>query len=247
MAPVRPAPAAPGVRRSLALSALLHGAVLGAAAVGLFAAAPGERTPVDLATAIVVVPALEEEEAPAPLSLPEVRAESRAEEIPELPEILMEEVAASPPSEPRGEERSHGGDTMFFRTGPDSFGNSSGRIAPRSGGKTVATGASAVPAAAAAAVAVEEEYLPPRPLPDACQPPTYPSRARGAAGTVRLRIAVGADGLVEGIAVAASSGHVVLDEAALAAVRTWRFEPAREGGAAVAASVLQPVTFAGRR
>jgi protein TonB len=243
MAPVRPAPAAPGVRRSLGLSALLHGAVLGAAAVGLFAAAPPERPPVILSTAIVVVPALEEEEAPEPSAPPEVRAESRAEEIPELPEILLEEVAASPPSEPRGRAVAFPGESTETGIRPAIHGIPSGRIAPRRGGKSAAEAGQAVPPAAPVAA----EFLPPRPLPDACLPPTYPSRARGAAGTVRLRIAVGADGLVEGITVAASSGHVVLDEAALAAVRFWRFEPARAGGEAVAAAVLQPVTFGGRR
>ncbi|MFW6162471.1 MAG: energy transducer TonB, partial [Planctomycetota bacterium] len=45
------------------------------------------------------------------------------------------------------------------------------------------------------------------------------------------------------VRVARSSGHAVLDEAAVAAVRRWRFTPARAGGAAVTAEVEIPIRF----
>ncbi|MDZ4737393.1 MAG: TonB family protein [Rhodospirillaceae bacterium] len=75
--------------------------------------------------------------------------------------------------------------------------------------------------------------------------PEYPwaSRRAGEEGRILLRVEVSADGTVDSINVAESSGHRRLDEAALEAVRQWRFEPARVGEQAVATSVTVPVTF----
>ena len=76
-------------------------------------------------------------------------------------------------------------------------------------------------------------------------PPDYPIDALLARvqGRVVLRAEVGSDGLVEALAVRRSSGWHSLDEAALQAVRRWRFVPARRGGIAVACEVLVPVRF----
>lgn len=78
-----------------------------------------------------------------------------------------------------------------------------------------------------------------------CPPPAYPSTARrlGLGGTVLLRVLVSDGGHVEEIRLANSSGHSLLDEAAQAAVRRWRFIPARRGGMALAAWVEVPVEF----
>ncbi len=48
----------------------------------------------------------------------------------------------------------------------------------------------------------------------------------GAEGTVALRVLISADGVARSVDVAASSGSPVLDQAAAAAVRRWRFTPA---------------------
>jgi TonB family protein len=58
-------------------------------------------------------------------------------------------------------------------------------------------------------------------------PPDYPrlARRRGWEGSVFLDLRVAADGTVSEATVATSSGHTVLDDAALAAVRTWLFVP----------------------
>ncbi len=48
----------------------------------------------------------------------------------------------------------------------------------------------------------------------------------GAEGTVVLRVLVSADGIARSVDVAVSSGSLVLDQAAAAAVRRWRFTPA---------------------
>lgn len=77
------------------------------------------------------------------------------------------------------------------------------------------------------------------------EPPRYPARARALnqAGTVVVRARVAADGQSEEILVWHSSGHALLDEAAVRAVRGWAFEPASIGGRAVAAWVEVPVRF----
>ncbi|MBK1680855.1 energy transducer TonB [Rhodocyclus tenuis] len=75
--------------------------------------------------------------------------------------------------------------------------------------------------------------------------PAYPrsSRERGEAGLVVLRVLVSRDGLPLDIELQRSSGYERLDDAALAAVRHWQFLPARQGGEAVAARVLVPISF----
>ena len=77
-------------------------------------------------------------------------------------------------------------------------------------------------------------------------PPVYPAGAvvDRLEGTVLLRVYVTAAGRVSGVEVAASSGHAVLDGAAVRAVRTWRFAPAERGGRPTAATVRLPVRFA---
>jgi len=75
--------------------------------------------------------------------------------------------------------------------------------------------------------------------------PPYPVAARrnGWEGTVRIRVEVRANGTVERVALMASSGHDVLDEAALTTVARWRFAPARLAGQPVAATVEVPITY----
>jgi protein TonB len=60
-------------------------------------------------------------------------------------------------------------------------------------------------------------------------PPAYPSasRRRGEQGRVLISALVTAEGLVKEAFVEVSSGFPRLDEAALSAVRAWRFVPAK--------------------
>jgi protein TonB len=85
-----------------------------------------------------------------------------------------------------------------------------------------------------------------RPLGGYQTTPRYPESARrqGVEGVTTLRFIVLANGHVGQIAVRHSAGHVDLDRAAIDAVRTWRFEPARRGKEAVAVWVTLPVRFA---
>lgn len=75
--------------------------------------------------------------------------------------------------------------------------------------------------------------------------PAYPATARrlNETGTVVLRVDLDESGRVASARTAVSSGHPRLDDAALAAVRTWHCTPARRNGQAVRTSALQPFKF----
>ncbi len=75
--------------------------------------------------------------------------------------------------------------------------------------------------------------------------PRYPeaARQRGIEGTVLLKVWVTEQGRVEAVEVSRSAGYQDLDQAAMEAVRRWRFEPARRGREPVAVWVLIPVEF----
>ena len=76
-------------------------------------------------------------------------------------------------------------------------------------------------------------------------PPRYPVRARrlGWEGRVLLTVQITPDGTVAYIVIAESSGFAVLDEAAVDAVRRWRFTPARAAGVALASTLRVPIIF----
>ncbi len=76
-------------------------------------------------------------------------------------------------------------------------------------------------------------------------PPSYPAQARrmGEQGRVLLRVVVRPDGMPDSVVLRQSSGSARLDEAALEAVRKWRFVPARQGSTPVTAAVIVPIVF----
>ena len=75
--------------------------------------------------------------------------------------------------------------------------------------------------------------------------PAYPTAAKQARqqGTVTVDVEVSTAGLPTKVSLARSSGFPALDQAALAAVRRWRFEPARTAGVAVPGHVFVPLRF----
>lgn len=75
--------------------------------------------------------------------------------------------------------------------------------------------------------------------------PAYPPllRRAGEQGKVILRVLVNADGHADEVRIQHSSGQAMFDEAALDAVRKWRFVPARRGEAVVAEWVQVPIEF----
>jgi protein TonB len=84
-----------------------------------------------------------------------------------------------------------------------------------------------------------------RPLGGYQTTPHYPEAARreGAEGTVTLRFEVLTSGKVGTVQVQRSAGRTDLDRAAMEAIRSWLFEPARRGKEAVAVWVILPVRF----
>jgi protein TonB len=86
----------------------------------------------------------------------------------------------------------------------------------------------------------------PAPLSGGANPaPRYPwiSRQRGEQGRVIVTVTVSAKGHPREVGIKRSSGYRRLDEAAVAAVRKWRFVPAKRRGRAVAGRARVPVTF----
>ena len=76
-------------------------------------------------------------------------------------------------------------------------------------------------------------------------PPVYPRRAfqLGQQGTVTLHALINSNGKPDDLKVESSSGHRLLDKAALVAVASWEFEPRIENGRRVASWVRVPVNF----
>ncbi|MBE0433669.1 TonB family protein, partial [candidate division WOR-3 bacterium] len=104
---------------------------------------------------------------------------------------------------------------------------------------------------------LSSELLPPPPKPSVitrAEPvkrvePKYPAAALefGAAGTIVVRVLVGADGLVKETVILTSFGNPACEEAALAAARQWEFIPATKDGVPFEQRVSIPFTFTPRR
>lgn len=75
--------------------------------------------------------------------------------------------------------------------------------------------------------------------------PAYPALSRRfrETGRVMLRVCVDPQGHPEALELHTSSGFPRLDQAALEAVRRWRFVPARSGATPMRAWVIVPITF----
>lgn len=76
-------------------------------------------------------------------------------------------------------------------------------------------------------------------------PPRYPTSARrlGIEGTAVVRVLVGRQGEPQQVKIVQSAGAQVLDEAALDAVRSWSFVPAKRGSRTITATVDVPIRF----
>jgi TonB family protein len=76
-------------------------------------------------------------------------------------------------------------------------------------------------------------------------PPPYPKEAIDAklAGTIVLRVLIGADGAPKQVEIERSAAGGVFDAPAIAAVKQWTFNPAQRNGKPVDGWVLVPITF----
>jgi len=83
------------------------------------------------------------------------------------------------------------------------------------------------------------------PAPHGNPRPDYPEMAKrkGWQGECLLRVAVSPEGKASAVSVHRSSGYASLDQAALAAVRRWRFLPQSVGGSCMASTIEVPVNF----
>lgn len=75
--------------------------------------------------------------------------------------------------------------------------------------------------------------------------PTYPrtARKRGFHGIVVLSVFVDENGKVSNLWVSTSSGYILLDNAAVKAVKDWAFEPGMKGDKRIAMWVKVPIRF----
>ncbi|MBL8857139.1 MAG: energy transducer TonB [Planctomycetes bacterium] len=122
------------------------------------------------------------------------------------------------------------------------------RLGRRREPSTLAAGPT--PASAPAGAALTSGFLdlaPPDTAPvfSAGPQPEYPalSRRAGEEGDVHCRLYIDTDGSVSAVEVLISSGVTRLDEAARAALLTWRFEPATHAGAPIACTLSHTVRF----
>ena len=75
--------------------------------------------------------------------------------------------------------------------------------------------------------------------------PIYPRIAKksGWEGTVLVRVTVEKNGRASKVDVSRSSGHKVLDDAAVKAIKRWAFRPARDGNIPIRSVVVIPLKF----
>ncbi len=165
---------------------------------------------------------------PAPVMVPPAPPISTIAALPTQPPL----GTATPPEMPAAQlnvSASRSGRTARRATVKRSGGNAGGRQ-----GSGAAGGGGGLRAAG---------YVPPQFL--VRYKPPYPevARAQRLEGTVLLLVAIDTAGRVTDTSMLRGCGHAVLDRAALAAVRSWRFNPARQDGVAIAARVEVPVRF----
>jgi periplasmic protein TonB len=139
------------------------------------------------------------------------------------------------------------------------------RITPRAEPAPITAAAEPAPAPAPAPVlalpanpgAAQVAARPAEPVPVPVTPPSfsaaylsnpappYPiaARHRHEEGLVLLEVLVSESGVPKEVRVSKSSGFSLLDEAAVEAVKGWKFNPAREGERPVAGGLLVPIRF----
>lgn len=110
--------------------------------------------------------------------------------------------------------------------------------------KTLALGLLAGSLAIATVSAGEEAAFDARPVPVKTPPPRFPAdmERQGISGVVAVRVVIDETGVVSECSIAKSS-HTEFEQAALMAVKTWKFKPASKDGTAVKSSVVIPIKF----
>lgn len=186
-----------------------------AASMGLFSMAKEtEKRPIDVV--IYDASAPESEPAPAAEAAPPMPS---VDDIPlEPPKKEQQETAQEPPKEtPK---------TAATNTSPTPS-TSQGTSEQPSPAPTESVGSGSGEGTGRDEAAAQRPRTPPQLLSGSA--PVYPPELekKGITGTVGLAIVVGSDGGVQSVDVSSSSGQPALDQAAITAAYTYRFEPAR--------------------
>jgi len=97
---------------------------------------------------------------------------------------------------------------------------------------------------AIATVSAQEAAFDVRPVPVKTPPPHFPAdmQRQGVSGVVAVRVVIDESGLVSECSVSKSS-HAEFEQAAMDAVKNWKFKPASKAGVAVKSSVVIPIKF----
>lgn len=233
-----------GFRRGLGFSLALHALVVALFVADFLRPPAAEPPPRFFRARMDATVALEPEPEPVPAEPPVVRPVPRGDET--LLEPLEAETdprLADEPSPPQGDPPGTIGIASRDGIRPPPSARPRGVPGGEAGGTGEAGGAPG--GAPAPEPRKDPVFVAAKRIPDSCPVPAYPRRERekGIEGRVRLRLLVDADGSVKEAAVARTSGSEALDEAALEAVKQWRFEAATEDGKPVASVVLQPLDF----
>lgn len=194
----------------------IHFCILAAAAaMGLFSiTTQAEKRPID----VMIY------DASAPESAPEPAA---AEAAPPMPSI--DDIPLDPPKKDVAEQQEQPKETP--KAAPKPVAASTSTAPSTSEGKSenpsTAPSSTSGESTGRDTAAAQRPRTPPQLLSGSA--PTYPKELerKGITGSVGLAIVVGADGGVQSVDVTSSSGYDELDQAAIAAAYTYRFEPAR--------------------
>ena len=232
------------MKRNLAIAGILATALHAVVLFGLHFGTPAKPLPLAPDNVVVELTTAAEEPAPPPdippepqpePPVPEPIASPEPESVPEpppeerpapLPEpVAMPEPAPPIPKPPAPKAKPK---TIASKPAPATA------AGPPTGAATASPGAAEKKSGTTASIRVSSNPA-----------PAYPPAARQAhqEGVVTVDVEVNAAGLPTSVSLARSSGFTSLDHAAIAAVRRWRFEPARNAGVAVRGRVRVPVRF----
>lgn len=221
------------VLRAIFLSLLIH-AALAAVAVLLFSVTPAPTVRVELDLSSVDLSFAEQEaEAPPVQAAPAV--------LPRTPPPRPRAVTP-PPEPPRERPHARPPEAAAPASPEPQVEIAQLEALPR---KAVEEPPPAPSASAVAPSAPRQARVDAPPKPRRTIRPVYPdgARRRGEEGRATVEFLVGEDGRVAEARVVASTGFAELDAAALKAVRTARFTPARADGKAVAAPARLTLNF----
>ena len=224
--------------RYLVVAALVHGTVILGAGLEVWAASQLERPPIELSV-LLRQPALPLPEATPPEPEPEAGEESGEQPMDRLVE---REVVWEPPiTEPEVQDQ------------PDPVYSVPTRFRAVEELLTRVRPPEPEPVAAPTPVVIHpqvaETFVEADALDERNEPPDYPplARRRGVEGLVVLQVTVDLQGNVGGIEILLSAGstraHQALDQAAIAAVSKWRYQPATRGDRPVQSEVRLEVEF----